>query len=439
MERVYEKYPLTLEGFGDFLRKELVGKPESTPGEAPEDTGHHLPVMGGERGLVDENTAIAYSLAIGDDNPLYTDPLYGRKTRWGWMVVTPVITNIIRYLPPHPRGYGDWPVTHLVGGLGWEWNDMIRPGDKFKTTFYLNELVEKKGSTGRLFITKSDAKYWNQYGDLTAKGWGSQIMIGKDVSVEDIREGKGFRDAMLYERPTYHYSKEEVQKIEDGINAEKRRGAEILYWEDVHVGDKLTPLVKGPLTMGDLMGFAAMLTAGGHSVFELSYRSSKKASRSPIENSSTGWPYENMWMEHYDFYLCKDRGLPGPFDEGQMRCCTPAHLLSNWMGDNGFIRRLGTSLRKPNFYGDTQWVYGEVVKTYKDKVGDEEYGAVDIRIDQINQVGENTAPGTATVYLPSPDKPVKIPIPHESHFEDYDKYLEDCEKKKVRMKELGYL
>jgi len=385
------------------------------------------------------NTAIAYSLALGDDNPLYTEPLYGRSTRWGQMVVTPVITNLIRYLPPHPRGYGDWPVTHLVGGIGWEWNEPIRVGDKFKTTFYLSDMVEKKGRTGRLFITYSDSKYWNQYKELVATGRGSQIMIGRDVTVEDIQAGRGFRDSMLYERKTYKYSKEEIQKIEDGINAEKRRGAEPLYWEDVSVGDKLTPLVKGPLTMGDLMGFAAMLTAGGHTCFELTYRNVKKGSRAPLENPATGWPYEHMWMEHYDMNLCLDRGLPGPFDEGQMRCCTPVHLLSNWMGDDGFIRRLETQLRKPNFYGDTQWVYGEVVKKYIDKVGDEEYGAVDIKIDQINQIGENSAPGKATVYLPSPNKPVTIPVPHENKFEEYEKYLDDCKKKTEQLKALGYL
>ena len=36
---------------------------------------------------------------------------------------------------------------------------------------------------------------------------------------------------------------------------------------------------------------------------------------------------------------------------------------------------------------------------YKEKLGDEEYGAVDVRIDQINQVGENTASGKATIFL----------------------------------------
>jgi hypothetical protein len=97
------------------------------------------------------------------------------------------------------------------------------------------------------------------------------------------------------------------------------------------------------------------------------------------------------------------------------------------MGDDGFIRRVYVQFRKPNYYGDTTWFNAEVVRTYKDKVGDEEYGAVDIRILGTNQVGETSAPGTATVYLPSRGKPVKLPVPHEDKYEDYEAYLEACE------------
>jgi len=379
------------------------------------------------------------SILLGCDNPLYTNPVYGRKTRYGGLIAIPTITNLIRYLPPHPKGYGDWPVSSLVGGLGWVWNDVIRPGDQFVSSFYLNEVIKKKGRTGVLLITKSDAKYWNQYKELVATGVGSQIMIGRDLTEEEIKEGKGFSESMLYERPTYKYSAEEIKKIEEGINAEKMRGAEPLFWEDVKVGDQLTPVVKGPLTMGDLMNYCSMLMGASQSCFEIPYRHSKAASRTPTANPATGWPYESGWMEHYDFHLCKARGLPGPFDEGQQRCCTPAHLLSNWMGDGGFIRRIETQLRKPNYYGDTQWVYGEVIKTYKDKKGDEEYGAVDIKISQINQVGENTAPGIATVYLPSPEKPVKLPVPHENKYEEYTKYLLDCKKRREELKAQGLL
>ena len=193
------KYKYTVDGFEEFVRKDLLGKPETMPGVDPEECGQKLPILGKvgpvRDRLVDESLAIAFSKSLGDDNPLYTDPVYARKTRYGGLIATPVITNIIRYLPPHPKEFGPYPVSSLVGGLGWIWNDVIRPGDKFHSSFYLKDIIPKKGTTGRLYITVSDAKYWNQDNDLVAVGWGSQIMIGKDLSEEDISAGKGFRES----------------------------------------------------------------------------------------------------------------------------------------------------------------------------------------------------------------------------------------------------
>ena len=60
------------------------------------------------------------------------------------------------------------------------------------------------------------------------------------------------------------------------------------------------------------------------------------------------------------------RGLPGPFDFGVQRVQIPAQLLTNWMGDEGFIRRLYIALRKPVFYGDVTIYKGTVAKKFKE-------------------------------------------------------------------------
>ncbi len=39
--------------------------------------------------------------------------------------------------------------------------------------------------------------------------------------------------------------------------AETRRGAAPLYWEDVDVGDAVPPVVKGPLTITDIVAWYA--------------------------------------------------------------------------------------------------------------------------------------------------------------------------------------
>ncbi|MCJ7635784.1 MaoC family dehydratase N-terminal domain-containing protein, partial [Candidatus Bathyarchaeota archaeon] len=72
--------------------------------------------------------------AIGDNNPLYTDPQYGRYTRWGTLIAHPTFVAHLRYnMWRGAQGFGTYASTSLVAGFGWEWFDVIRLGDEFKT------------------------------------------------------------------------------------------------------------------------------------------------------------------------------------------------------------------------------------------------------------------------------------------------------------------
>ncbi|MCJ7633292.1 MaoC family dehydratase N-terminal domain-containing protein [Candidatus Bathyarchaeota archaeon] len=400
--------------------KKLLGLPITTPGGNPVEHQARLKEL-------DFNTITKFSYALGDDNPLYLDQSYARKTRWGTMLAHPVILNHVRYTVWRGAiAHGDYPVSTLVAGWALELNDVARIGDSFKSSFIAKDVLEKKGRAGSLLFTYSHAGYWNQYNELVGTGRGGNCLIGKQEAAESVAKGEGVRTSMIYERGTYHYSKDEVEKIVAGIEGEKRRGASPLYWEDVKVGDKLTPIVKGPLTTEDLMNFhAAAYKPSDYSSHEIAFR--KACREGGVTNPATGWPYESMLYEHYDWNLCRGRGLPAPFDIGYFRGDAVDHLLSNWMGDDGFVRRIEVQFRKPNYYGDTTWYNGELVRKYKDKIGDEEYGAVDIKIVCTNQIDEVTLPGTATVYLPSPDKQVRVPIPHDDKYKEYEDYIKKCE------------
>ena len=48
---------------------------------------------------------------------------------------------------------------------------------------------------------------------------------------------------------------------------------------------------------------------------------------------------------------------------------------------------------------------------FGEKLGDDMYKAVDIKLDVNNQLGEKTAAGNATIYLPSKGQEVKLPVP----------------------------
>jgi hypothetical protein len=73
--------------------------------------------------------------------------------------------------------------------------------------------------------------------------------------------------------------------------------------------------------------------------------------------------------------------------------------MTNWMGDDAFLKRLRVECRRFNVYGDTQWCKGKVVR----KFIHDGYALVDVEIWAQNQRGDVTAPGFATVALPSRD------------------------------------
>jgi hypothetical protein len=81
-----------------------------------------------------------------------------------------------------------------------------------------------------------------------------------------------------------------------------------------------------------------------------------------------------------------------------------ASLVTNWMGDAAFLKRVRTQMRRFNTMGDCTWGRGKVTRKYV-KDG---HALVDIEIRGENQRGELTTPGLATVILPSLDP--KIPV-----------------------------
>lgn len=113
-------------------------------------------------------------------------------------------------------------------------------------------------------------------------------------------------------------------------------------------------------------------------------------------NPLTGWPYDHSEMAHLDPHLSDGSGFPNIFAHGALRADFCAHAISNWMGDDVFLRRLSVDIMERHIYGDALWVVGKVVKKYTDKGWDREFGAVDIQIEAMNQLGQNVCPDMAT-------------------------------------------
>ena len=175
-------------------------------------------------------------------------------------------------------------------------------------------------------------------------------------------------------------------------------GRNVRYWEDVNEGDELPGIVRGPLSLMDTMGFLVGCGRGHtHGVLL------KGAVRHPghfFRNPEAGGGVEYTGIGHHRESVAKEVGVPGTYDYGPQRSAWLASLVTNWIGDAGFLKRIHTELRLFNTMGDTTWCKGKVARKYKQ----DGHALVDLEIWAENQRGEVTAPnGAATVLLPSKD------------------------------------
>ena len=67
------------------------------------------------------------------------------------------------------------------------------------------------------------------------------------------------------------------------------------------------------------------------------------------------------------------------------------------MGDDGFMRSLKASIRRPNIFGDVSWCKARIT----DKRIEDSVHLVELELSVENQLGETTAKGSAVVELPA--------------------------------------
>ena len=89
-------------------------------------------------------------------------------------------------------------------------------------------------------------------------------------------------------------------------------------------------------------------------------------------------------------------GAPGAYDYGPERCSWLTHHLTNWMGDDGILRRAHCKIRRHNPAGDILFIKGKVAAKYV------EGGRHLVAIEQEarNQDGELSVVGGGVVELP---------------------------------------
>jgi acyl dehydratase len=352
-----------------------------------------------------------WAFGMGDDNPLHVDEEYGPTTRWGSQIASPTFVGHIKTpllgdpVPSEIKAAtkGLFRGIHVfVSGGTWDFYRPLFPGDRLYSFSGL-ESVETKDSefAGRSVVQVSRNAIFNQRAEV--------VGVYRILTILTAR--KESRDRGKYAAiESASYTDEDIERIDAIYAAETVRGAEKRWWEDVSVGDELQPMVKGPLTVTEVIAFHA----GGYGFVPYGLRSSRVGykNRQRIKpfyiKNELGVPDVAQRL-HWDSAWAQAIGNPMAYDYGVMRQSWFQHHVTDWMGDDGCLLRLEDSIRKFNYQGDTQFLTGKVV----DKRIDDDRRVVDLELKMVNQRDTETAFGRATVALPSRDGglPVFAPVP----------------------------
>ncbi|WP_208028823.1 hypothetical protein [Rhabdothermincola sediminis] len=351
--------------------------------------------------------------AYGDDNPLYTDPVYAASTRWGGLIATPVLVggdtligeDEVSEVPAAQRELmrGDplRGVHAFYAASVREWWAPLRPDRRVWRRNALVGVLDKPSEfAGRAVHEWTAQAFRDDEGTLLAGQY--RLMIRTER--RKARERKKYDDVALAP-----YTDQQIAQIEAQYAKERPRGGEPRWWEDVAEGDELGPMVKGPLTVTDMICWHVGMGMGLYGIkpFRLGARNRARIPRF-YHRDELNVP-DVMQRVHWDPAFAQRAGNPTTFDYGRMRETWLIHLCTDWMGDDAWLARLECEFRRFNYVGDTQWLRGTVTRRY---LAEGDRPAVDVELRAENQRGELTTPGAATILLPSREHgPVRLPDP----------------------------
>jgi acyl dehydratase len=332
---------------------------------------------------------LKFADGVGDTNPLWSDESYAKKSPFGGIVAPPsFIWACFAQVQFGWRGLGGF-----HAGCDVEFFKPVYMGDKVSAECVFTSFDGPMKSTfaEETIIDHFHNQYWNQKGDLIAKYHWWVVHFSRAKARE-----KGSTAKIELPHP---WNEDQLKEIEKEILAEKTRGSVKRYWEDTHTGDEVTPVVKGPLGITDEIAY---IIGGGVPIPRIT------ANRVALEayRKHPAWAFrdpntyalEPIFAVHYNRQAANAMGVQQAYDVGLQRHCWGIHLITNWMGDDAWLKRSYTEYRKFVYLSDVVRIKGKVTKKYIDDEGDY---CVEIERHAMNQRGEDVMPGYAVVALPS--------------------------------------
>lgn len=333
-----------------------------------------------------------YAWGIGDDNPIYSDPEYAKATQWGTIIAPPTFFFGLWDAVVAP-GLPD--VQWYYSGIDAEFYHPIRRNDTVTASAEYVSAEPLSGKTvANMLVQTGDVRYHDQDGRLMTKVMSHCFRVAR----QSAKGGLSYTP-----RDKHVFTDEEIAAIADAQVNEYVRGASVLHWEDVEVGSSLPGTVRGPINQQDMTAYyCGAVGTSGYKSTKLRWKYKHWANHSPEKLPNN---YDKSYygakvlpsIGHQDAKVATvDLGMPGPYDNGPQRCGMLTTVATNWIGDNGFVRKLSARLKMPVIFGDCNYFKGKVT----DKRIENGLGLVTLELWGENQFGQVTIKGSAEVELP---------------------------------------
>jgi acyl dehydratase len=327
---------------------------------------------------------------IGDINVLWTDAEYASTSPYGGPVAPP--SFVIGCFSGIQFGWPGLGSFHSMSHLTFErpvyWNDVV-------TSSCVYEGFDGPAASsfaGRTVTDRFTNTYRNQHDAPIATIAWNVINFERGSASSRRKTGGG-------PQLPHPWAEGELAEIEERILAERPRGPQPRYWEDIATGQALDVITKGPIGMTDEIAFVA---GGGtpiprlkaHAAALHDYRAHPAwAFRDPVTGAQ-----EPIYSVHYNLQAALAMSVAFQYDVGFQRQCWQIHQLTHWSGDHAWIKECRAEYRKFVYQSDVIELSGEVTGKRVDSDGEH---VVDVTTTAANQRGEIVMPGSAVIALPS--------------------------------------
>ena len=352
-------------------------------------TGKVVPITQPFLTYVNADSISHVARGLGDDNGLWFDADDRASKIYGSPIAPPAWLYGAAWSSWDLRRGEGLPGIHAIhAGDTWQYFQPVLSGDSIHATKEQVSVTELQGRyAGRTIKQQRLLRFFNQNEALVATQLMSVIRPERDAAKQNGKYAS-------LERA--RYTAEQIADIDREVDDQTPRGIGELWWDDVREGYAIPTLTKGPLGVHDFMAW--MMGVGTPHVrsgrFWLEYRTQSPSIAVPDPRSGVPASVERV---HWDDFMAAEIGMPAPYDYGPQRGGFASQLMTNWIGDLGFLETLDVEYRHMVFVDDLLRYGGVVERTWRDESG---IGVVTCSVFAESQRGVKVLTGKARVVLP---------------------------------------